>query len=212
MCTPIRMGLGDREGMAQFMRAMVTMDAAFDRAADESDDYSSQFAAFTDQENLGKSLFIDGVDGILEHACAHCHVPPTFNMTKSQNIGLAMQYKDAGLGALKRPANDPFTPSNDGKFKAPSLRNVELTAPYMHDGRFATLEEVIDHYSDSVHLHENLTLAFAGQESAISPSGLNFTTKQKAALIAFLKTLTDQDFVTDPRFADPFTQIRRAEK
>ena len=194
------------KAIAQFMRAMVTMDAAFDRAADESEDYSEPFAAFSDQENLGKSLFIDGVGGILEHGCAHCHVPPTFNMTKSQNNGLAMKYKDQGLGARKLPTNDPFTPSNDGKFKAPSLRNVELTAPYMHDGRFATLQQVIDHYSDTVHAHENLTLAFAGQESADSPAGLKFTPEQKAALVAFLKTLTDQEFITDPRFSDPFVR------
>lgn len=195
------------KALAQFMRAMVTMDSAFDRAAGESDDYSMPFTAFTDLENLGKSLFIDGVDGILEHACAHCHVPPTFNMTKAENIGLAMKYKDQGLGARNLPTNDVFTPSNDGKFKAPSLRNIELTAPYMHDGRFATLQEVIDHYSDSVHLHENLTLAFAGQESANSPAGLKFTARQKAGLVAFLKTLTDQKFVTDPRFSDPFERV-----
>ena len=200
------------KALAQFMRAMVSMDSAFDRAADESEDYSVPFAAFTEQENLGKSLFIDGLGGIAEHGCAHCHVPPTFSMTKAQNNGLAMQYKDAGLGALKRPTNDPFTPSNDGKFKAPSLRNVELSAPYMHDGRFATLQQVIDHYSDAVHLHVNLTLAFPGQESASSPSGLKFTAEQKAALVAFLKTLTDQKFVTDPRFSDPFARDRRVEK
>jgi cytochrome c peroxidase len=200
------------KALAQFMRAMVTLDTSFDRAADESDDYSVPFASFTEQENLGKSLFIDGVDGILEHGCAHCHVPPTFNMTKAHNIGLAMQYKDQGLGERNLPTNDPFTPSNDGKFKAPSLRNIELTAPYMHDGRFATLEQVVDHYSASVHLHENLTLAFAGQESASSPAGLKFTSQQKAALVAFLKTLTDQKFITDPRFSDPFVRGGRSEK
>jgi cytochrome c peroxidase len=200
------------KAIAQFMRAMVSMDAAFDRAASESEDYSEPFAAFTEQENLGKSLFIEGVGGILEHGCAHCHVPPTFGMTKAQNNGLAMKYEDQGLGARKLPPNDPFTPSNDGKFKAPSLRNVELTSPYMHDGRFASLEEVIDHYSDSVHLHENLTLAFAGQESASSPAGLNFTAEQRAALVAFLKTLNDENFITDPRFSDPFVRIGPSEK
>ena len=200
------------KAVTQFLRVMVTMDAKFDRAAAESGDYSSPFAGFSEQENLGKSLFIDGVGGIAEHGCAHCHVPPTFGMTKAQNNGLAMKYKDQGLGTLKRPTNDPFTSSNNGKFKASSLRNVELTAPYMHDGRFATLAQVIDHYSDSVHLHENLTLAFAGQESASSPSGLKLPAEQKTALIAFLKTLTDQKFVTDPRFSDPFVRLSQSEK
>jgi len=67
-------------------------------------------------------------------------------MTKAQNNGLAMQYKDTGLGALNRPRNDPFTPSNDGKFKASSLRNVELTAPYGHAGQFAELLTIVAHY------------------------------------------------------------------
>ncbi|MCH8043105.1 MAG: cytochrome-c peroxidase [Planctomycetes bacterium] len=195
------------KALAQFMRAMVTMDAAFDRAAPKSGDYTAPFAAFSEQENLGKSMFMDGVDGILEHGCAHCHVPPTFNMARAHNIGLDMKYKDQGLGARKLPKTDPFLPSNDGKFKASSLRNIELSAPYMHDGRFKTLQQVVDHYSEAVQLHENLTLAFPDQESAKSPSGLKFTAKQKAALVAFLKTLTDKKFVTDPRFSDPFVHV-----
>ena len=200
----------DRVGkaLAQFMRAMIAMDAKFDRAAPAGGDYSADFEDFTPDENLGKSLFIDGVGGVNEHGCAHCHIPPTFAMTKAQNVGLAMKYKDRGLGSLDRPPNDPFTPSDDGKFKASSLRNIELTAPYMHDGRFTTLAKVVEHYSDAVHPHENLTVAFEGQESATSPAGLKLTAQEKAALVAFLKTLTDLTLGTDPRFADPFERKR----
>ncbi len=190
--------------VAQFMRAMVSLDAKFDRAAPANGDYSKAFAGFTSQENLGRSLFFDGADGIAEHGCAHCHIPPTFGMTKAQNNGLALKYADSGLGKLKRRPNDPFTPSDDGKFKAPSLRNIELTAPYMHDGRFKTLAEVIDHYSQGVHPHVNLGLAFEEETTDRKTLGFHFTTKQKTALIAFLKTLTDHKFVKDPRFADPF--------
>jgi cytochrome c peroxidase len=76
------------------------------------------------------------------------------------------------------------------------LLNVEFTAPYMHDGRFATLEAVIDHYSTGVKRHPNLNGRLRRR--------LNFTTDQKAALIAFLKTLSDEKFIADPKFSDPF--------
>jgi cytochrome c peroxidase len=195
------------QAVAQFLRSMASMNSRFDRAAPADGDYSADFDQFSNEENLGKSLFIAGVDGTLEHGCAHCHVPPTFAMTRAMNNGLAVKYDDPGLGALDRPPNDPFDPSNDGKFKAPSLRNVVFTAPYMHDGRFATLEQVIDHYSDGVHPHENLALAFEGHDGANGVTlGLRFTAKQKAALVAFLYTLTDASFLADDRFSDPFVR------
>jgi cytochrome c peroxidase len=196
--------------VAQFMRSMVSFDSRFDRgaAATDGDDYSTDFEDFTAEENLGKSIFINGVDGVGEIGCAHCHVPPTFGMPKSFNTGLDLHYVDQGLGARDLPPNDPFTPSNDGKFKASSLRNVALTAPYMHDGRFKTLERVIEHYSDGVHPHANLELAF--DEVAIDAtetSGFRLTQAQKSALVAFLKTLTDESFLADPRYSDPFVRL-----
>lgn len=194
------------KALAQFMRAMVSFDSKFDRGAKTASDDTEDFANFTDEENLGKKLFIEGVGGVGEIGCAHCHVPPTFSMPKSFNNGLEVEYQDQGLGARGVPPNDPFTPSNDGKFKAPSLRNIALTAPYMHDGRFETLEEVIDHYSNGVHPHENLGLAFPEDARVGSDqlSGFGLTDAQKSALIAFLMTLTDEAFVSDPRFSDPF--------
>ena len=113
---------------------------------------------------------------------------------------------------MNRPTNDPFTPSNDGKFKASSLRNIALTSPYMHDGRFATLEQVIDHYSSGVVPHPNLGLAFADQDAGAPKSGLKFTAEQKAGLLAFLKTLTDESFVSDPKFSDPFVRLSGQKK
>lgn len=198
------------KAVAQFMRAMVSFDSKFDRAAKMTGDYSKDFDDFTSEENLGKSLFIDGVGGVGEIGCAHCHVPPTFSMPKSFNNGLDAVYADQGLGARDLRPNDPFTPSNDGKFKAPSLRNIALTAPYMHDGRFATLEQVIEHYSRGVHPHANLGLAFnvdtpAGNEKT---SGFQLNATQKSALVAFLKTLTDEKFISDPRFSDPFVRLK----
>jgi cytochrome c peroxidase len=151
-------------------------------------------------------LFIEGVAGIAEIGCAHCHLLPTFGMRNAGNNGLDVVYRDKGLGGRDVPSNNPFTPSNDGKFKASPLRNVALTAPYMHDGRFKTLEEVVNHYSSGVHPHPNLCLAFDAKDRAKGKgtSGFRYSAKQKAAIIAFLKTLTDEKFVSDPIFSDPF--------
>lgn len=196
------------KAVAQFMRAMISFDSRFDRAAEASasDNYSVDFDSFTAAENVGKSLFIDGLGGVAEIGCAHCHVPPIFGMPKSFNNGLDMHYTDQGLGARDVPSNDPFTLTNDGRFKAPSLRNVALTAPYMHDGRFKALEQVVEHYSSGVHSHANLDLAFNDEQPVgdTETSGFRLTPGQKSALLAFLKTLTDEEFISDPRFSDPF--------
>jgi cytochrome c peroxidase len=188
------------------MRSMISFGSKFDRAAAQAGttDYLADFAGFTELENQGKSLFIDGIGGTAEFGCAFCHIPPTFGMPKAMNNGLELMSKDRGLGTLSRPPNDPFTPSNDGKFKAPPLRNIELTAPYMHDGRFKTLEEVVDHYSNGVRPHENLALAFDERDREKGVSGFKFNAQQKAAIVAFLKTLTDSEFTSDRRFSDPF--------
>ena len=197
------------KAVSQFLRSMVALNAQFDRAADAAGgDYSASFEKFTDQENLGKSLFIDGIGGVAEMGCAHCHIPPTFGMPKAFNNGLDRKSKDPGLGALGRPSNDPFTPSNAGKFKAPSLRNVALTAPYMHDGRFKTLEDVVEHYSRGVHPHENLGLVFGEQPGDRATTGFQLTGEQKGALVAFMKTLTDDSLISDPKFSDPFVRLK----
>ena len=195
------------KAVAQFMRAMLSFNSKFDRASASSpDDYSVDFDSFTAEENLGKSLFIDGVGRIAEIGCAHCHMPPTFGMPKSFNTGLELEYVDQGLGSRDVPSNDPFTDNNDGKFKAPPLRNIALTAPYMHDGRFKTLEEVVEHYSSGVHPHRNVAIAFdEAQSGGNQTAGFNLTEKEKMAIVAFLKTLTDDSFVSDQRFSDPFT-------
>ena len=201
--------------LAQFLRSMVSLASRYDLAAASKDDD----IVLTRLEQQGETLFVEGVGGIAEFACAMCHVPPTFNMPKAQNIGLDLpassnskktrSKKDRGLGELGRPSNDAFTKSNDGKFKAPSLRNVALTAPYMHDGRFKTLEQVIAHYSGKVRPHPNLGLAFEDNSSDKRESGFQFTRTQQQALVAFLKTLTDTSFVADAKFSDPFLRTRK---
>ncbi len=94
-----------------------------------------------------------------------------------------------------------------GKFKVPSLRNIALTAPYMHDGRFQTLEQVIDHYNDGVKQHPSLHFRLStvddGPQGGV-PRKQNFTNEEKEALIAFLNTLTDATVTTDPKYSNPF--------
>ena len=203
------------KAVAQFMRAMVSFDSKFDRAAAQMKelDYSQDFEGFTAEENRGKALFINGVGQVAEIGCAHCHMPPTFAMPTSFNNGLDLHYVDQGLGARNAPSNDPFTPNNNGKFKASSLRNIALTAPYMHDGRFKTLAQVIDHYSGGVHPHENVAIAFSDDQKANQKtSGFNLSDRQKSALIAFLMTLTDERFISDPKYANPFTTPRSSQR
>jgi cytochrome c peroxidase len=112
-------------------------------------------------------------------------------MVAPANTGLDddTEHADGGVGDIT------LNPRELGQFKSPGLRNVEVTGPYMHDGRFATLEAVLDHYSSGGKAHPN-------RDIRVQP--LNFTKSEQAALIAFLKTLTDQKFLTDPRFSDPF--------
>jgi len=103
---------------------------------------------------------------------------------------------DRGFGGV---TNNPV---NDAQFKATTLRNVELTAPYMHDGRFNTLEEVVEHYSTGVKNHPTLSPQLRllnGQ-----PRNINLSPADKAALVAFLKTLTDQNLVSDVKYSNPF--------
>ena len=104
---------------------------------------------------------------------------------------------DDGFGAVSN------LPQDNGTFKSPTLRNIEFTAPYMHDGRFTTLEEVVDFYNDGIQNAPNLHPLLREQATG-RPLRLNLSSADKAALVAFLKTLTDPTLATDPRFSNPF--------
>jgi cytochrome c peroxidase len=112
-------------------------------------------------------------------------------MASPANSGLDedTETADGGVGDVT------LNPRELGQFKSPSLRNVEVGAPYMHDGRLQTLEAVIDHYSSGGKKHPN-------RDARMLP--MNFTSSERDALVAFLKTLTDAKFLSDPKFSDPF--------
>lgn len=182
--TPNRISLA----LAQFVRSIVSTRSKFDQGV------ANNFANFTAQENLGRQIFNGQVGNA---TCTACH--GTDNFVPGPNInnnGLENPYVDKGLGRVTG------RPQDEGLFKVPSLRNIALTAPYMHDGRFATLEEVVEFYNSGVVNHPNLSPPLrlpVGQ-----PLRLNLTAPQKAALVAFLRTLTDPTLATDEKYADPF--------
>ena len=149
------------------------------------------FANFTASENRGRNLFNSN-----RARCNDCHSGVNFVGDQIENNGLEFPFVDLGVGGATGRTQD------EGKFKMSSLRNIEVTGPYMHDGRFDTLEEVIDHYSDGVIDNPNL-----GNELRVpggNPARPNFNAQETADLVAFLKTLTDEEFLNDPKFGDPF--------
>ena len=153
-------------------------------------------------------LECDHCHGGLNFASALTHEGNPREVSPFENNGL---YNVGGTGAYPEPNTGLHAFTGElrdmGRMKPPSLRNVELTAPYMHDGSIATLEEVIDHYERGGRLIESGPNAGDG---AINPNKSQFVTgfplsdAAKADLVAFLKSLTDRDFTTDPRFASPF--------
>jgi cytochrome c peroxidase len=174
--------------LSQFIRSIISFQTRYDQGV------ANGFSDFTASETLGMQLFYNGIT-----RCNQCHMTHNFYSPDAFNNGLDTAYADGGLGALTGE------PADMGKFKVPSLRNVAISAPYMHDGRFATLEEVIAHYNSGVQPHpfldERLT---ASMHTGGTPYALGLTAAEQKALVDFLKTLTDEHLVSDVRFSDPF--------
>lgn len=178
------------DAMTQFLLSMTSTNSKFDQGV------SNGFSNFTPLEKLGRDIFNSDIA-----KCSQCHASNNFSGPDSPggeyggptikgtaNIGLDLSYQDNGLGK--------------GKFRIPSLRNIALTGPYMHDGRFATLEEVIEHYNSGIKAHHALDKKLKNETG--NPQKLNLTQIEKQALVAFLKTLTDESLTKDPKFSNPF--------
>jgi len=185
----------------QFELTLVSSDSYYDRAVVrvEPNVYMNDAEGDADR---GMALFQDeATTGEKDAQCWHCHstgtaVVETIFFTKAgyfnnglDSVGSLTEFEDFGRGAVTGDLGD------NGRFKAPTLRNIALTAPYMHDGRFATLEEVIDHYADGGH--------FAPNVDAFVPL-IDLDEQEKAAIIDFLHTLTDTTFTTNPAYQNPF--------
>lgn len=184
--------------LSQFIRSIVSFQSKYDQGL------ASNLSNLSADEKNGLRL-------LQVNFCTECHSDfataqygklPSFlvsdntgiNTGFGSNNGLEADYTDKGIGEITHK------PADQGTFKIPSLRNVVLTAPYMHDGRFATLEDVLEHYNHGIKGNPNLGI----QLSAVAGSGVPLTTKDKSDIIAFLKTLTDEQLIKDPKYADPF--------
>lgn len=177
-----------RKALAQFVRSLNTFRSKYDQGV------ANNFAEFSQLERDGLDYFMNG-----QFNCNHCHSSQNFYERTPLNNGLDALPVDSGVYVITGDPNDI------GKFKVPTLRNVALTAPYMHDGRFATLAEVIEHYNSGIQQNPNLDdrLTVEGTTGG-TPKQYHMTAYEKQALIAFLNTLTDETFVTNPKFSDPF--------
>jgi cytochrome c peroxidase len=185
------------QALAQFVRSIVSYQSKYDAgrvtfpAAGPPPPPNAPFPNFTAEENRGKEIFLSPIGG-----CAPCHGSETFTAPQEKNNGLDLVTVDRGFGAVLN------APGLDATFKVGSLRNIQLTAPYMHDGRFNTLEEVVEHYNSGVKAHPNLSPQL--RLPNLQPRLLNLTVADKAALVAFLKTLTDVSVTTDVKYSNPF--------
>ena len=182
--------------LSQYVRSIVSFQSKYDAGRSTfpivpAPPPDAVFPNFTAQENRGKEIFLSP-----QNACAACHGSETFTAPQEKNNGLDLVTTDRGFGAVV--SNTAL----DATFKVTSLRNLELTAPYMHDGRFTTLEQVVEHYSSGVKNHPNLSpqLRLPGGQPRLA----NLSAPDKAALVAFLKTLTDINVTTDTKYSSPF--------
>ncbi|HAQ70562.1 c-type cytochrome [Salibacteraceae bacterium] len=179
--------------MEQFMNSIISNQSKYDKYLDGQ-------ASLTDSEERGRILFSaeynPGFPNLSGADCAHCHGGNNFDNNRYMNNGLDSEPNQTDIGR-EAVTEDP---KDRAAFKVPSLRNIELTAPYMHDGRFTTLEEVVDHYDHGIVISGSVdpALAFSTQ------TGLQLSDQDKIDLISFLKTLTDEEMIADERFSDPF--------
>ena len=166
-----------------YLFSLVSADSKFDQVEKGEEN-------FTEEEERGRFLFfqpIVGEDGVKGAGCAECHPAPFFTDHQFHNNGLSLRRRDKGREEVTGEKADR------GKFSVPSLRNIEITSPYMHDGRFSTLEQVIAHYSEGLHKSASLDPTLA----KLDGKGLQLSEEDEAALVAFLKTLTDPIYLED---------------
>lgn len=161
---------GISRAIASFERTFISGNSRFDKY-----EYQQEQQALSPSELRGRDLFFSS-----RTECSSCHVPPLFTNFEYENVGLYINYADSGRARISHLKEDK------GKFKVPTLRNVELTGPYMHNGSMSTLEEVVEHFNNGGVGHPN-------QSDKLKP--LNLTPQEQTDLVAFLKSLTDSSFI-----------------
>lgn len=165
------------KALAQFIGTMYSYNSKYDMVKNGKE-------SFTASEQNGYQLFTQ--------KCASCHKEPLFSDYEFRNNGLPVNQalKDSGRYIITQDLNDLY------KFKTPSLRNIEKSSPYMHDGRFMSLMQCLDHYTNGIVISNTL-------DTQLQSGSIALTSQDKNDLIAFLKTLTDNKFLTDKRFSEP---------
>lgn len=184
--------------LAQFVRSIVSVNSKYDEGRPNVNIPSADFPNFSQSENNGKRLFFQPI-ALGGAGCIGCHSTEAFinpdNGTTNNGLDLA---STTDLGVFEAINNPNFL----GTFKVPSLKSIALTAPYMHDGRFSTLEEVVEHYNSGIQNHPNLGDAL--RDTNGQPVQLNLSAQEKTDLVNFLKTLSDDVLTSDVKFSDPF--------
>ncbi|MCF6279015.1 MAG: cytochrome-c peroxidase [Flavobacteriaceae bacterium] len=173
------------KAIAQFERTLISANSRFDK-------HLLGEITLTTSELNGFNIFMDESKG----DCFHCHGNannPLWTDNKFHNNGLDAIFTDYGLGYI---TGDP---ADNGKFRSPSLRNLQFTAPYMHDGRFNTLEEVINHYSEGLVNSPTIDPLMKN----VDDGGVQLSNSEKIDLKAFLLSLSDEEFTTNPNFQAP---------
>jgi cytochrome c peroxidase len=182
------------KALAQFERTLVSANSPYDA-------YLRGTYTPTPSEANGIRLFYSNANparNIRGASCGHCHGGPKTYNELFHNNGLDSLPADAGRETI---TGQPF---DKGRFRVVSLRNIALTAPYMHDGRFNTLEEVIDHYNEHVIETDLLSPFLQGNSNVAGSRQLSLNTQEKKDLLAFLHMLTDSTFIADKQFSNPF--------
>lgn len=180
------------KAMEQFMNSIISQNSKYDK-------FLAGTASLTAEEERGRFLFFTEYNPTFPTKsgadCQHCHSGALFKNDRYMNNGLDADanFKDIGREAVTNNSRDRAA------FKVPSLRNIAITAPYMHDGRFKTLEQVVEHYNLVIN---SSTLDATFQQQL--PSGLKLASADKAAIVAFLRTLTDEKLIHNPEYSSPF--------
>ncbi len=183
------------KAIAQFIRTMISGSSKYDvmykfeNSLPLNSVDQSILSSISPEDWAGYDLFksLNGAD------CLHCHSGILMHINKFSNNGLDATFTDQGRGAITGSPNDM------GRFKIPTLRNIALTAPYMHDGRFGTLDEVIEHYSSELVSSPTIDPLM----EHLSSGGVQLDSQEKYLLKKFLMTLTDYSFINNPEFQDP---------
>jgi cytochrome c peroxidase len=215
----VEMGMSDMNGIVEKVKSLKYYEDlflnAFGAANVDGDKIASALSSFVSSIGSGNTRFDQARAGQVQlnaleeqgrnlffnkYNCNSCHQTEQANGYEMGggfvNIGLDAVYTDKGRQNVSNDVAD------NGKFKIPNLRNISLTGPYMHDGRFATLDQVLDHYSQGISGSPALDPRLKDLNG--NPMRMNISTQEKSALKAFLGTLTDYKMITDPKYSNPF--------